>query len=47
MKSWDIVEEQALLLVNSEWKISHYALTMLVPNSIAAKVGSLTLEADK
>ncbi|RCL41487.1 MAG: hypothetical protein DBW96_02215 [SAR86 cluster bacterium] len=34
-------------LVNGEWKISHYALTMLVPNSIAAKVGALTLEADK
>jgi len=34
-------------LINDEWKISHYALTMLVPNSIAAKVGSLTLEADK
>ena len=33
--------------INGEWKISHYALTMLVPNSIAAKVGSLTLEADK
>ena len=34
-------------LINGEWKISHYALTMLVPNSIAAKVGALTLEADK
>tara|TARA_A100001015_G_scaffold258680_1_gene302086 strand:+ start:594 stop:1046 length:453 start_codon:yes stop_codon:yes gene_type:complete len=34
-------------LVNGEWKISYYALTMLVPNSIAAEVGSLTLEADK
>ena len=34
-------------LVNGEWKISHYALTMLVPNSIAVEVGSLTLEADK
>ena len=34
-------------LINGEWKISHYALTMLVPNSIAAEVGSLTLEADK
>ena len=33
-------------LINGEWKISHYALTMLVPNSIAAKVGSLTLKAD-
>ena len=34
-------------LIKGEWKISHYALTMLVPNSIAAEVGSLTLEADK
>ena len=34
-------------LIKGEWKISHYALTMLVPNSIAAKVGALTLEADK
>ena len=33
--------------IDGEWKISHYALTMLVPNSIAAEVGSLTLEADK
>ena len=34
-------------LSNGEWKLSHYALTMLVPNSIAAEVGSLTLDADK
>ena len=34
-------------LIKGEWKISHYALTMLVPNSIAAKVGVLTLEAEK
>ena len=34
-------------LIKGEWKISHYALTMLVPNSIAAKVGALTLEAEK
>ena len=33
-------------LIDGEWKITHYALTMLVPNSIAAQVGSLTLEAD-
>ena len=33
-------------LVNGEWKISHYALTMLVPNSIAAEVGSQTRRAD-
>ena len=30
-----------------EWKIAHYALTMLVPNEIAADVGSQTQEADK
>ena len=34
-------------LINGEWKIAHYALTMLVPNSIAADVGSQTKEADK
>ena len=34
-------------LINGEWKISHYALTMLVPNAIAADVGSQTREADK
>ena len=33
-------------LINGEWKISHYALTMLVPNSIAAEVGSQTRRAD-
>ena len=33
-------------LINDEWKIAHYALTMLVPNSIAADVGSQTQEAD-
>ena len=33
-------------LINDEWKIAHYALTMLVPNSIAADVGSKTQEAD-
>ena len=32
---------------NGEWKIAHYALTMLVPNSIAEGVGSQTIEADK
>ena len=31
---------------NGEWKIAHYALTMLVPNSIAAEVGSQTKKAD-
>ena len=34
-------------LINDEWKIAHYALTMLVPNAIAAEVGSQTIEADK
>ena len=33
-------------LINNEWKIAHYALTMLVPNSIAADVGLQTIEAD-
>ena len=33
-------------LINDEWKIAHYALTMLVPNSIAANVGLQTIEAD-
>ena len=33
-------------LINNEWKISHYALTMLVPNSIAADVGIQTQQAD-
>ena len=31
---------------NGEWKIAHYALTMLVPNSIAAEVGAQTIQAD-
>ena len=33
-------------LARGEWKIAHYALTMLVPNSIAADVGMLTQKAD-
>jgi hypothetical protein len=33
-------------LINDEWKIAYYALTMLVPNSIAADVGLQTIEAD-
>ena len=33
-------------LINDEWKIAHYTLTMLVPNSIAADVGLQTIEAD-
>ena len=34
-------------LIEGEWKIAHYALTMLVPNEIAAEVGSQTQGADK
>ena len=34
-------------LINDEWKIAHYALTMLIPNSIAAEVGSQTIEVDR
>ena len=33
--------------INNEWKILHYALTMLVPNEIAEVVGAQTKEADK
>ena len=33
-------------LINNEWKISHYALTMLVPNSIAADIGEQTQQAE-
>jgi len=33
-------------LINNEWKIAHYALTMLVPNSIAAEIGEQTQQAD-
>ena len=34
-------------LINGEWKIAHYALTMLVPNEIALEIGSQTMEVDK
>ena len=34
-------------LIDNEWKIAHYSLTMLVPNSIAANVGFQTQEVDK
>ena len=34
-------------LIEGEWKILHYALTMLVPNEIAADVGAQTQEAEK
>ena len=33
-------------LVDGEWKIAHYTLTMLVPNDIAAEVGAQTQRAD-
>ena len=33
-------------LVDGGWKIAHYALTMLVPNDIAAEVGAQTQRAD-
>ena len=33
-------------LIDGEWKIVHYALTMLVPNSIAVEVGLQTQGAD-
>ena len=33
-------------LIDGEWKIAHYALTMLVPNEIAADVGSQTSKVD-
>ena len=32
---------------DGEWKIAHYALTMLIPNAIAADVGLQTQEIDK
>ena len=34
-------------LIQGEWKIAHYALTMLVPNAIAEDVGLQTRKADK
>ena len=34
-------------LVDGDWKIAHYALTMLVPNSIAANVGAQTKAIEK
>ena len=33
-------------LIDGEWKIAHYALTMLVPNEIAAEVGAQTQRAE-
>ena len=34
-------------LIEGKWKILHYALTMLVPNSIAADIGIQTQAAEK
>ena len=34
-------------LINGEWKIAHYALTMLIPNAIAAEVGLQAQEIDR
>lgn len=34
-------------LIQGEWKIAHYALTMLVPNAIAEDIGLQTQKADK
>ena len=33
-------------LIDGEWKIAHYSLTMLVPNEIASEVGAQTQRAD-
>ena len=33
-------------LINNDWKIAHYALTMLVPNSIAADIGTQTQQVE-
>ena len=33
-------------LINGEWKIAHYALTMLIPNSVAEEIGSQSKVAD-
>tara|TARA_B100000405_G_C16574065_1_gene370583 strand:- start:281 stop:742 length:462 start_codon:yes stop_codon:yes gene_type:complete len=33
-------------LIDNEWKIAHYSLTMLIPNEIAAEVGSQTIKVD-
>ena len=35
-----------IILIDDEWKIAHYALTMLVPNEIAAEVGARTQRED-
>ena len=34
-------------LINNEWKIAHYALTMLIPNEIAAEVGRQSQKVEK
>ena len=33
-------------LINGEWKIAHYALTMLIPNSAAEEIGLISIAAD-
>ena len=33
-------------LINGKWKIANYALTMLIPNSVAEEVGSQSMAAD-
>jgi len=33
-------------LINGKWKIANYALTMLIPNSVAQEVGSQSMAAD-
>ena len=33
-------------LIDGEWKVAHYALTMLVPNDIAADIGTQTRKVD-
>ena len=42
-----VITVLSVQLIDGEWKIAHYALTMLVPNTIAEDVGSQTQEADK
>ena len=34
-------------LINGEWKIAHYALTMLIPNSVAEEIGFQSQAAEK
>ena len=34
-----------LIKQNGEWKVLHYSLTLLIPNSIAVEVGALSMKA--